>query len=266
VASDLIGAAVDVAEMVAGAGDMVSGLDRRATTGVLVMAYGTPATPADVEAYYTHVRRGRPPTPEQLADLQRRYDAIGGTSPLLEVTQAQADGLAAALGKGWEVELGMKHAPPFIEDGVTALAGRGVRRVVGLVLAPHYSALSVGEYAGRIRATDSVATNGVELVMVESWHLTPGYLNLLARRVIVARAGLGDVDPVRLRPPRDPVRPRRGGHGCRGRPGPGLRPHRVAERRPRLRRNLGRGGQVPAGHRRRSIGKDPGCLTPPDHR
>jgi len=198
VASDLIGAAVDVAEMVAGAGDMVSGLDRRATTGVLVMAYGTPATPADVEAYYTHVRRGRPPTPEQLADLQRRYDAIGGTSPLLEVTQAQADGLAAALGKGWEVELGMKHAPPFIEDGVTALAGRGVRRVVGLVLAPHYSALSVGEYAGRIRATDSVATNGVELVMVESWHLTPGYLNLLARRVIVARAGLGDVDPDRV--------------------------------------------------------------------
>jgi len=166
--------------------------------GVLVMAYGTPATPEDVEAYYTHVRRGRPPTPEQLADLQRRYDAIGGTSPLLQVTQAQADGLAAALGEGWDVELGMKHAPPFIEDGMAALVDRGVRRVVGLVLAPHYSALSVGEYAKRVRATDAVTTGGVELAMVESWHLAPGYLDLLARRVVVARSQLGDIDPERV--------------------------------------------------------------------
>ncbi len=162
------------------------------------MAYGTPATPADVEAYYTHVRRGRPPTPEQLEDLQRRYEAIGGTSPLLEITRAQADGLAAALGDGWHVELGMKHAPPFIEDGIAALAARGVNRVVGLVLAPHYSALSVGEYANRIRATDAMTVDDMELVMVESWHLEPGYLDLLARRVTEARASLGDVDPERI--------------------------------------------------------------------
>ncbi|MGI8776725.1 MAG: ferrochelatase [Acidimicrobiales bacterium] len=167
-------------------------------TGVLVMAYGTPATPGDVEAYYTHVRRGRPPTPEQLADLQRRYDAIGGTSPLLEVTRAQADGLAAVLGEGWHVELGMKHAPPFIEDGMAALAAGGVRQMIGLVLAPHYSALSVGEYAARIRASDAVVTGGVELTMVQSWHLAPGYLDLLAHRVTDARARLGDVDPERV--------------------------------------------------------------------
>ena len=98
------------------------------TVGVLVMAYGTPATPDDVEAYYTHVRRGRPPTPELLADLQRRYAAIGGTSPLLEVTRRQAAGLQAELGDGFRVELGMKHAPPFIEDGVAALATRGEAR------------------------------------------------------------------------------------------------------------------------------------------
>jgi ferrochelatase len=174
-----------------------AGMAGAARTGVLVMAYGTPATPGDVEAYYTHVRRGRPPSPEQLADLQRRYDAIGGTSPLLEVTTAQADGLARALGDGWHVQLGMKHAPPFIEDGVAALDERGVRRVVGVVLAPHYSALSVGEYEARIRATDAVA-GGMELVMVESWHLAPGYLDLLARRVVEARARLGDLDPERV--------------------------------------------------------------------
>ena len=146
-----------------------------ARRGVLVMAYGTPATPADIEAYYTHVRRGRPPAPEQLAELQGRYAAIGGTSPLLERTRAQAAGLAAALGDEWVVELGMKHAPPFIEDGMRALAEAGVDadRVVGLVLAPHYSRLSVGEYAARATGAR----------VVESWHLAPGYVELLARFV-----------------------------------------------------------------------------------
>src|SRR3954464_11483639 len=92
-----------------------------ATTGVVVMAYGTPASPADVETYYTHVRRGRPPTPEQLADLQRRYDAIGGISPLLARTRAQAAAIASALGPGYGMALGQKHAPPFIEDAVVEL-------------------------------------------------------------------------------------------------------------------------------------------------
>lgn len=174
---------------------MATGVRGGTPAGVLLMAYGTPATPDDVEPYYTHVRRGRPPPPELLADLQRRYDAIGGTSPLLELTRAQADGLAAALGDGWVVELGMKHAPPFIEDGMATLHSRGVRRVVGLVLAPHYSVMSVGEYATRARATEAVAEGGVELTMVESWHLAPGYLDLLARRVVEARDRLAATDP-----------------------------------------------------------------------
>ena len=146
--------------------------------GVLVMAYGTPATTADIEAYYTHIRRGNAPTPELLAELTGRYEAIGGTSPLLELTQAQAAGLAAALGDGYVVELGMKHAPPFIEDGVAALAAEGVTKIVGLVLAPHYSRMSVGQYEARAAAAATEA--GVELDMVRSWHLAPGYLDLLA--------------------------------------------------------------------------------------
>lgn len=164
-------------------------------TGVLVMAYGTPATPDDVEAYYTHVRRGRPPTPEQLADLRRRYDAIGGTSPLLARTREQAAGIQAALGDGFLVELGMKHAPPFIEDGVAALVAAGVTRIVGVVLAPHYSALSVGEYAKRAEATATEA--GVYLTMVRSWHLAPGYVDLLAGFVQAEVQRLA-VDPVEV--------------------------------------------------------------------
>jgi ferrochelatase len=81
-------------------------------TGVLVMAYGTPATPDDVEAYYTHVRRGRPPTPELLADLRRRYSAIGGTSPLLELTRRQAAGLQAELGDAYVVSPALINPPP----------------------------------------------------------------------------------------------------------------------------------------------------------
>ena len=164
-------------------------------TGVLVMAYGTPATPDDIEAYYTHVRRGRPPTQEQLADLRRRYEAIGGTSPLLERTQEQAAGIQAALGDGFRVELGMKHAPPFIEDGVAALASTGITRIVGLVLAPHYSVLSVGEYATRAEA--AAAEAGVGLTMVSSWHLAPGYLDLLAGFVRGELDRLG-ADPVEV--------------------------------------------------------------------
>ena len=142
------------------------------------MAYGTPATPEDIEDYYTHVRRGRPPTPELLADLRRRYDAIGGTSPLLERTREQAAGIQAALGDGFRVELGMKHAPPFIEDGVVALGEAGMDGVVGVVLAPHYSVLSVGEYARR--AEDAGKAARLPVTVVKSWHLAPGYLDLLA--------------------------------------------------------------------------------------
>ncbi len=159
------------------------------------MAYGTPATPADVEAYYTHVRRGRPPAPEQLADLRRRYDAIGGTSPLLARTKEQAAGIQGALGDGFLVELGMKHAAPFIEDGVAALVAAGVPRIVGLVLAPHYSALSVGEYAKRAEA--AAAEAGVGFTMVTSWHLAPGYLDLLTRFVGDEMERLA-VDPVEV--------------------------------------------------------------------
>lgn len=161
-------------------------------TGVLVMSYGTPSSPDEVEAYYTHVRRGRPPAPELLADLRRRYRAIGGLSPLAERTRAQADGLQVALDLrapgGYRVFVGAKHSPPFIEDGVRAMATAGLRRAVGLVLAPHYSALSVGEYLER--AERAGADAGVRLAGVASWHLAPGLIDLLAERLAAALAGL----------------------------------------------------------------------------
>ncbi len=151
------------------------------------MAYGTPAAPEDVHSYYTHVRRGRPPTPELLADLERRYDAIGGISPLAERTRVQAGGIANYLGEGFVVALGQKHAAPFIEDGVAELIAQGAGRVVGLVLAPHFSALSVGQYHQRAAAA---AGGGIAYIGIDSWHLHPVLIDLLAERVIQALIGL----------------------------------------------------------------------------
>lgn len=155
------------------------------TTGVAVMAYGTPASPDDVLAYYTDIRRGRPPTDEQLADLARRYDAIGGISPLAERTEAQRVALQAALDARapgeYVVGLGLKHAAPTIEAGVAELVGRGIDRVVGLVLAPHWSSMSVGEYLRR--AGGAAAAAGVAFAGIESWATEPAYVDFLAADV-----------------------------------------------------------------------------------
>jgi len=149
------------------------------------MAYGTPASPADVEAYYTHIRRGNAPTPDRLADLVRRYDAIGGTSPLAERTEAQRAGLEAALEERapgrCRVVLGQKHAAPFIEDAAAALAAEGVEAIVGLVLAPHFSRSSVGQYQERLAT--AAAEHGLAVGGVESWHLEPTYLAFLTSAV-----------------------------------------------------------------------------------
>jgi ferrochelatase len=166
--------------------------DRAAELGLLVMAYGTPAAPDEIEPYYTHIRHGRPPTPEQLAELAGRYQAIGGTSTLAARTEAQRAALAAALEAAepgrWAVALGQKHAAPFVEDGVATLADAGVRGVVGLVLAPHYSRASVGEYQQRLRA--AAEPRRLAVATIDSWHLEPTYVAFLAAAVRYGLAAL----------------------------------------------------------------------------
>jgi ferrochelatase len=156
------------------------------TVGVLVMAYGTPRDRDDIATYYTDIRRGRAPTPELLADLVRRYDALGGTFPLREITDRQVAAIADALGSDYTVTLGTKHSVPKVEDGVQELADRGVERIVGLVLAPHYSQFSIGEYAER--AAKAAAEVGLTAETVPSWHLLPAYLSFVEAGVRAALA------------------------------------------------------------------------------
>ncbi len=158
--------------------------------GVLVMAYGTPPTPGDVEAYYTRIRHGRPPTPELLADLVRRYDAIGGTSPLAQRTDAQVAGIAAALetlapGR-FDVRFGSKYQPPMIEDTAATFVRDGITTVVGLVLAPHESSMSTRQYMDRAGA----ALGDVNFIEIGAWWDDETFLDLIARRVRDALASV----------------------------------------------------------------------------
>ena len=163
------------------------------TIGVLVMAYGTPTTPSDVEAYYTRIRHGRPPTPELLADLTRRYDAIGGTSPLAQRTADQVAGIAAALEASapgeFDVRFGSKYEPPLLEEAATTFRNEGFTTVVGLVLAPHSSSMSTDQYMSRARES---LGDGVDFIQIGAWWEYPGFLELIAQRVHDALALVSD--------------------------------------------------------------------------
>jgi ferrochelatase len=159
---------------------------RQTPLGVLVMAYGTPKDLSEVEAYYTHIRHGRKPTPELLQELISRYEAIGGVSPLNEITAAQGRGIEEILNRDgdgpFKVYLGMKHVSPFIADAVRQMAEDGIAEAITLVLAPHYSTMSVAAYQ---KAADEAAKQFGRPVLfhVDSWHLHPRFIAVLSQRV-----------------------------------------------------------------------------------
>jgi ferrochelatase len=151
-------------------------------TAVVVMAYGTPRTKEEILPYYTDIRRGRPPTDEALQDLINRYEAIGGLSPLKKLTEDQRDALQRELDAiqpgHFQVFLGLKHATPFVEEAVADIVQQGFTRIVGLVLAPHYSSYSIGQYMGRVR--EAAAPHGIEVTGVESWARNDEFIDFLA--------------------------------------------------------------------------------------
>jgi protoporphyrin/coproporphyrin ferrochelatase len=145
---------------------------------VVLMAYGSPTTAEDVRPYLEDVRGGRPVSDEAVAGLAERYRRIGGRSPLDDVTEAQRAGLEREL--GIPVFVGMKHWRPRISDAVEAALAGGATRLVGLVLAPHYSRLSIGGYRERL---EEALADRAELALVESWHDEPAFLDVVAERV-----------------------------------------------------------------------------------
>jgi protoporphyrin/coproporphyrin ferrochelatase len=145
---------------------------------VILMAYGSPATADDVPAYLADIREGRPVSQEAIDELTERYRRIGGRSPLDEITEAQRAALERELGV--PVFVGMKHWRPRIAEAVEAALAGGADTLVGLVLAPHYSRLSIAGYRERV---EQALQGRAELVFVESWHDHGPFLDVLAERV-----------------------------------------------------------------------------------
>jgi ferrochelatase len=150
------------------------------TEAVVLMAYGSPERLADVPAYYADIRGGRPVAPEHLADLVERYRRLGieSSSPLNAITEQTRATLEREL--GLPVLTGMKHWAPRIADAAEAALASGADTVVGLVLAPHYSALSIQGYRDQL---EQALAGRAELRFVGSWHDDPAFIEVLADKV-----------------------------------------------------------------------------------
>jgi protoporphyrin/coproporphyrin ferrochelatase len=161
------------------------------TTGVLLMAHGTPASIEGIAPFYTRIRRGRPPSSEQLAELEGRYAAIGGVSPLTIRTAAQVDAVRAALDARapgrYMVSFGAKQTEPLIEEAAALLRAAGVERVIGLVLTPHGSTMGSQEYYERAAA----ALGRTPFVPVAPWYAEASLVSTLAARVKEALQSAG---------------------------------------------------------------------------
>ena len=165
-------------------------MEDRYTNHLLIMAYGGPNSLDDVAPYLLDVRHYRP-TPEHVtAEITDRYRQIGGRSPILELTQEEAAGIEAELnrlaapGERWKVWVGMRHWKPFIKDTLAEMEAAGVTEALGLVMAPHYSKMSIGAYFERLAEAGSPIT----ITPIEAWHLLPGYLDALIDRLETAIA------------------------------------------------------------------------------
>jgi protoporphyrin/coproporphyrin ferrochelatase len=153
--------------------------------GVLVMAYGGPDHLDEVEPYLMDVRGYRATAPEIVHEVRERYRAIGGRSPIRERTQAQANAIESVLNEGgqdFKAFVGMRHWHPFIQDTLAEMRAQGIERTVGLVMAPHYSRMSIQAYFNKIEEANS----GMQIARIHDWHLLPEYLDALVGRLQAA--------------------------------------------------------------------------------
>lgn len=168
--------------------------------GVLVMAYGGPASLDEVPGYLADIRHGRPTPREVLHEITENYRAIGGSSPLLDVTRRQVDALQGELGDDYRCYLGMRHWAPWIEEVVGVMVDGGVTHTVGLVLAPQFSAMSVARYQQKVEDGLDLHRGRMELRQVASYHDAPGLVEAFATRVVegIGRWSEGERDRVHV--------------------------------------------------------------------
>lgn len=157
--------------------------DENVPIGVLVMAYGGPNSLDEVPGYLADIRTGRVTTPAVLEEITHNYAQIGGKSPLLEITRRQVNAVQDALGDRFRCYLGMRHWAPWIEDTIRDMLDDGITQAVSLVLAPHFSKLSIARYHAKIAQGLEMHRGDIEFEHITSYHDAPKYLEALARRV-----------------------------------------------------------------------------------
>jgi ferrochelatase len=154
------------------------------------MAYGSPDKDEDIEPYYAHIRGGKNPSFEELENLRARYKVIGGRSPLLAITASTANKLEKKLGEqggATKVNVGMKHWHPFVSETFDIMQSEGVTDLLAIVLAPHYSIMSIGSYQDAVRKANLERGGGMKITVVDSWHLDPVFIEKWRRRIELAR-------------------------------------------------------------------------------
>jgi ferrochelatase len=147
------------------------------------MAYGGPESLEELPGYLADIRAGRPTPKAVLEEITENYRAIGGRSPLLEISRRQVDALQAELGSAFRCYLGMRHWSPWIEEVVGEMVEAGITHAVSLVLAPHFSALSVARYQQRIADGLDLNRGQIEFAHIPSYHDRPSLVEAFARRV-----------------------------------------------------------------------------------
>lgn len=157
------------------------------TIGVLLMAYGAASSLDEIEPYLKDIRGGRPTSPELVEEVKERYHLMGGRSPLLEITNQQAQALEEALNKAnsrrFRVYVGMRHWHPYIKETVDVIKKDGTRRLVGLCLTPYYSKMSVGAYFKKLEEAQEELSAKFRISRVESWNDHPLLIQAIAEKV-----------------------------------------------------------------------------------
>ncbi len=153
--------------------------------GVLIMAYGGPNHLEEIAGYLADIRNGRVTTPAVLAEISNNYTQIGGKSPLLQFSTAQVEAIRSQLDpQKFKVYMGMRHWAPWIEDTVREMLDDGITHAVSMVLAPHFSQMSVAKYQGKIEAGLEMNRGEIAFAHIDSYHDVPGLIAPLAQRVL----------------------------------------------------------------------------------
>ncbi len=160
--------------------------------GVLVMAYGGPSSLEEIPGYLADIRSGRPTPRAVVEEITEHYRRIGGRSPILDISLRQAAALEAKLGPGFRCRVGMRHWSPWIEEAVGEMEAEGIRKAVGIVLAPHYSRMNTERYFARVEDGRRIYHSGIQFTYAKHYHDSPSLIEAFAARV---EEGLGRWPP-----------------------------------------------------------------------